>query len=100
MLPALMSKELVDRLAVETETTVEEVESRKDTLFAKLSACQAEKCIQLVEDKLSRLCTSTTFSTSGSSYFNVHSLPCIICIMLHVFLLCTVTRLCDGRVES
>ena len=37
MLPALMSKELVDRLAVETETIVEEIESRKDTLFAKLS---------------------------------------------------------------
>jgi len=37
MLPALMSKELTDRLAVEIETIVEEIESRKDTLFAKLS---------------------------------------------------------------
>jgi len=28
-----------------------------------------------------------TFSTSGSSYFNVHSLPCIVCIMSYFYAL-------------
>ena len=34
-----------------------------------------------VENVALGLRTRATFSTSGSSYFNVHSLPCIICIM-------------------
>ena len=58
--------------------------------------CDIEIWLPSVENVTLGLHPRATFSTSGSSYFNVHSLPCIICIII-VTVLWTVTMLVHCR---
>ena len=57
-------------------------------------SCDIEIWWPSVENVAFGLRHRATFSTSGSSYFNVHSLPCIICIMMMIISLQPINAKC------